>query len=172
MQQTTYMIGMIGHPKRLCNDLRDTPTGPQRRIKASRLRALKQKLLQLILVLGAQLTAPPRMRFGFEPRLAGLRFHRLPTRHRGGGDFDQTSYFVDAFAFLKQLSRPLTTIFQGPSTIQPKSTNKATDTVFATRTGSKYHRSGCRFLSKSQIPYSLEEAKTRYSPCKVCKPPE
>ena len=61
---------------------------------------------------------------------------------------------------------------KGPSTIQPKSTNKATDTVFATRTGSKYHRSGCRFLSKSQIPYSLEEAKRRYSPCKVCKPPE
>ena len=28
--------------------------------------------------------------------------------------------------------------FKGPSTIQPKSTNKATDTVFATRTGSKY----------------------------------
>ena len=61
---------------------------------------------------------------------------------------------------------------KGPSTIQLKSTNKATDTVFATRTGSKYHRSGCRFLSKSQIPYSLEEAKTRYLPCKVCKPPK
>ena len=58
MQQTTYMIGMIGHPKRLCNDLRDTPTGPQRRIKASRLRALKQKLLQLILVLGGSTDSP------------------------------------------------------------------------------------------------------------------
>ena len=60
----------------------------------------------------AQLTAPPRMRFGFQPLLACLRFHRLPTRHRGGGGLDQTSYFVDAFAFIKQPNRPLTTIFQ------------------------------------------------------------
>ena len=58
MQQTTHVIGMIGHPKRLGHHLRYTPTGPQRGIKAGRLGARQQKLLQLILVLGAQLTAP------------------------------------------------------------------------------------------------------------------
>jgi hypothetical protein len=44
-------------------------------------------------------------------------------------------------------------------------------TVYATRTGSKYHRSDCRHLSKSKIPISLEEAAERYGPCSVCRPP-
>lgn len=45
-------------------------------------------------------------------------------------------------------------------------------TVYSTRTGKKYHREGCRWLSKSKIPLSLTEAKKRYSPCFVCEPPE
>jgi endonuclease YncB( thermonuclease family) len=44
-------------------------------------------------------------------------------------------------------------------------------TVYITRTGKKYHRDGCRYLKKSKIPISLDEAKLRYDPCKVCKPP-
>jgi micrococcal nuclease len=43
-------------------------------------------------------------------------------------------------------------------------------TVYITKTGSKYHSAGCRYLSKSQIPISLEDAKQRYSPCSVCRP--
>ncbi len=44
--------------------------------------------------------------------------------------------------------------------------------VYITNTGSKYHRDGCRYLSKSQIPISLSDAKARgYEPCKVCNPP-
>jgi hypothetical protein len=44
-------------------------------------------------------------------------------------------------------------------------------TVFVTRTGAKYHRDGCRYLSRSRIPMSLNEAARRFEPCKVCKPP-
>lgn len=45
-------------------------------------------------------------------------------------------------------------------------------TVYITRTGEKYHRDGCRYLSKSKIPISLAEAKARgYEPCSVCNPP-
>ena len=43
--------------------------------------------------------------------------------------------------------------------------------VLVTRTGSKYHRAGCRYLSKSKTPIALEKAKSRYSPCGTCKPP-
>lgn len=43
--------------------------------------------------------------------------------------------------------------------------------VYITKSGAKYHRESCRYLSKSKIPISLEDAKTRgYSACKVCKP--
>lgn len=42
--------------------------------------------------------------------------------------------------------------------------------VYLTKTGSKYHRAGCRHLSKSKIPCALEEVKLEYEPCSVCKP--
>lgn len=44
-------------------------------------------------------------------------------------------------------------------------------TVYITKTGEKYHREGCRYLSKSKIPISLSNALAQgYEPCKVCKP--
>jgi hypothetical protein len=46
-----------------------------------------------------------------------------------------------------------------------------TETVYVTRTGSKYHRDGCSSLSRSKIPMSLAEAARRYGPCANCRPP-
>lgn len=46
-------------------------------------------------------------------------------------------------------------------------------TVYITKTGEKYHLEECRYLSKSMIPISLNEAKSRgYTPCSVCNPPQ
>lgn len=43
--------------------------------------------------------------------------------------------------------------------------------VYITDTGSKYHRSGCRYLKKSKHSISLSDAKDQgYTPCSVCKP--
>jgi len=54
----------------------------------------------------------------------------------------------------------------------PPPTQKKDVTVYVTRTGEKYHRDGCRYLSKSRIPTSLSEAKAEgYGPCSVCNPP-
>lgn len=50
-------------------------------------------------------------------------------------------------------------------------TAPGTETVYATRTGAKYHRAGCRHLARSQILMSLKEAAARYGPCSVCRPP-
>lgn len=44
-------------------------------------------------------------------------------------------------------------------------------TVYITKTGSKYHTGSCRYLSRSKIPISLEDAMKRYGPCSVCNPP-
>ena len=54
-------------------------------------------------------------------------------------------------------------------TSRPGQTSQTT--VYVTRTGKCYHRANCRYLSKSKIPMSLEEAKKRYRPCSVCNPP-
>jgi len=44
--------------------------------------------------------------------------------------------------------------------------------VHTTRTGKKYHRAGCQYLSRSDIPVDLEEAKARgLEPCLRCRPP-
>jgi cytoskeletal protein RodZ len=43
--------------------------------------------------------------------------------------------------------------------------------VYTTDTGSKYHVVGCRYLDKSQVQISLEDAKKAgLTPCSVCKP--
>lgn len=52
------------------------------------------------------------------------------------------------------------------------STGSSDTTVYITKTGAKYHLSGCSSLSKSKIPISLSEAKAQgYEPCKKCHPP-
>jgi len=44
-------------------------------------------------------------------------------------------------------------------------------TVYITKTGAKYHSSGCRYLSKSCISISLSNAKSQgYTACSVCRP--
>lgn len=52
-----------------------------------------------------------------------------------------------------------------------KESEKKSITVYVTRTGEKYHRNGCRYLRRSKIAISLENAKFAYSPCSVCNPP-
>lgn len=44
--------------------------------------------------------------------------------------------------------------------------------VYVTQTGNKYHKSECRYLSRSCAPISLEEAALQgYEPCSECSPP-
>ncbi len=48
----------------------------------------------------------------------------------------------------------------------------ADTTVYITKTGSKYHNWGCKYLSASCISISLSSAKSRgYTPCDVCHAP-
>ena len=50
--------------------------------------------------------------------------------------------------------------------------NEEEVTVYITETGSKYHRSSCRHLSKSKIETTLSRAKANgYEPCGTCNPP-
>jgi hypothetical protein len=44
--------------------------------------------------------------------------------------------------------------------------------VYITRTGEKYHRSGCRYLRQSRIPTMRASAIGQgYGRCSVCSPP-
>lgn len=46
-----------------------------------------------------------------------------------------------------------------------------TKTVYVTKSGTKYHVAGCRYLSSSSIAKSLDEVRGKYEPCTVCNPP-
>jgi hypothetical protein len=59
----------------------------------------------------------------------------------------------------------------GPGSGTAKPGERKDLTVFVTKSGTKYHRDGCRYLASSRIPMSLSEASQRYGPCSVCKPP-
>ncbi|MFC1489813.1 DNA/RNA non-specific endonuclease [Candidatus Latescibacterota bacterium] len=60
----------------------------------------------------------------------------------------------------------------GEDPIDDSEDDQSTITVYVTNTGSKYHLSGCRYLSQSKISISLSNAKAQgYTPCSVCNPP-
>ncbi len=82
---------------------------------------------------------------------------------------------IPSFASAPVLPGPegtaLETVHQGP-VLSPLATDKSQITVYVTRTGEKYHRDGCRYLRKSQIPMSLKDAiQSGYTPCSICNPP-
>jgi hypothetical protein len=53
-------------------------------------------------------------------------------------------------------------------TLTPTSSDEI---VYITESGTKYHKKGCKYLSKSQIPISKKEAIAKgYTACSVCKP--
>jgi hypothetical protein len=55
--------------------------------------------------------------------------------------------------------------------VEPPMVRETAATVYVTRTGEKYHSAGCQYLSRSQIPISLADARRGYSPCSRCHPP-
>ena len=70
-----------------------------------------------------------------------------------------------------QAKQSTPTVAPAPAPAPAPATQKDV-TVYVTKTGAKYHAAGCRYLSKSQIPISLKDAKARgYTPCSVCNPP-
>lgn len=47
--------------------------------------------------------------------------------------------------------------------------NESSETVYVTRTGKKYHKSGCSYLKDSKIAKTLSEAKSQgYTACSKC----
>lgn len=45
------------------------------------------------------------------------------------------------------------------------------ETVYITRTGTKYHRQGCRSLSGGALSVALKDAAKTHSACEICRPP-
>lgn len=44
--------------------------------------------------------------------------------------------------------------------------------LFVSRSGSKYHRESCRYVTETSREVSLPDARAKYEPCRVCNPPE
>ena len=67
--------------------------------------------------------------------------------------------------------RPEATTTTAAPSVAPRGTQEAQDTVYATRTGKRYHRQSCRHARASGTPISRQEAEAKgLTPCKVCKP--
>ena len=60
---------------------------------------------------------------------------------------------------------------QPPTAAPGAGQGSQSDIVHATRTGKRYHAAGCRYLSKSDIPMTRQEAEAKgLTPCRVCNP--
>ena len=60
---------------------------------------------------------------------------------------------------------------QSITSTPPPQVEKKGTTVYVTKTGHKYHRAGCKYLARSQIPMDLPSAiAAGYTPCSVCNP--
>ena len=60
----------------------------------------------------------------------------------------------------KETTKPTTVPVVNPIPKEkPTTTENKSITVYITETGKKYHRDGCRYLKKSRIPISLNDAK-------------
>ena len=69
----------------------------------------------------------------------------------------------------KVAARPALVSAGQSDTTEPLSTKY----VYITKSGSKYHRTGCRYLRSSKIKKTLKWARSHgYGACKVCKPPK
>jgi hypothetical protein len=53
-----------------------------------------------------------------------------------------------------------------------RSKPSADEVVYVTKTGTKYHRAGCRALAKSATAIRLADVSRRYTACAVCDPPK
>lgn len=64
-------------------------------------------------------------------------------------------------------STPAPTVLAPAPAPPPPPSEQRTVTVYVTESDNKYHRDGCRYLSKSKMAISLEDAKAKgYGPCR------
>ena len=72
-------------------------------------------------------------------------------------------------ARLQTEQQPLTTPTAYTASTAAAKDRTGTETVFVTRSGSKYHKDGCTYLNDSKEAISLQEAQELgYEPCAVC----
>lgn len=90
--------------------------------------------------------------------------------HNDGCQYLRQSKLAISFTEAKDEHTPCSVCFPDQVLGTPKK-EKGSVTVYVTRTGTKYHRDGCRYLSRSKIPINLDEAKRLYTACSVCSPP-
>jgi micrococcal nuclease len=77
--------------------------------------------------------------------------------------------FLDDFRAVENAARAGRLGLWGPEPTNGKLGEEGT--VFITRTGTKYHRAGCRYATADAAALPLERAAARYAPCSVCGPP-
>ncbi len=110
--------------------------------------------LMLLAGLGQQMTIPPNVR----------HVDFLTRAQNAGRD-------IGLGIWSKTVSSSVPQMRIVPQTLPQPRTQTASDIVYITRTGSKYHRAGCRYLRYSAIPISRSQAiALGYGPCSVCKP--
>jgi competence protein ComEC len=111
---------------------------------------------------------------------AGVKVYRTDQNGTIVAESDGTNITFNSIKQTIQSNPPPTTaVTQPPSptpppvVANPTPSGNSSITVYTTNSGSKYHRDGCQYLSKSKVSISLADAKSRgLEPCSKCNPPQ
>jgi len=101
-----------------------------------------------------------------------FRAAEVRARRNGIGLWNSTLVRESARVMDVPAASPRPALSKIASTEVPQKKASHSETVYITRAGQKYHRGGCRFLSRSQIPIAPCDAKQQgYGPCAIRRPP-
>jgi micrococcal nuclease len=82
--------------------------------------------------------------------------------------------YMEEFKQLERFAREAEKGLWGAAVVDPPNATtqpvSGSAMVYVTRTGKKYHKGDCSYLSKSKIQMKLSEAKGKYGACGKCKP--
>lgn len=106
----------------------------------------------------------------YAPKETKLGSYQVNAMERKLGLWNDSQPPVAPWDFRKS-GRPSSARPQAQQRPVPQQTQQQTITVYLTKTGKKYHRSGCGSLYRSKIPTDLVIARQKYGPCGNCKPP-
>lgn len=104
----------------------------------------------------------------------------MADRKKGGLEMKRVILSITLFLILALYGNFISQVYSAdkntPTTEKKVQDNKtpealAEQTVYATKSGTKYHADGCKFLSKSKVPMKLKDAVKKYTPCSICNPP-
>ena len=90
--------------------------------------------------------------------------------NKSSNEQSQKANIINNTTSYKTTLNRTTTVTATPKVEQITTNDENSETVYVTRTGSKYHKSGCSYLKSKYAITKADAIEQGYTPCSRCKP--